>query len=58
MTNRKALRRWGAILGVAFLAAACAPEIGSPEWCGDMKAKDKGEWTASEATEFAKNCVL
>ncbi|MBT7357172.1 MAG: DUF3012 domain-containing protein, partial [Rhodospirillaceae bacterium] len=38
--------------------AACSPEVGSKEWCEDMKEKDKGQWTASEATDFAKSCIL
>lgn len=38
--------------------AACSPEVGSKEWCADMKKKDKGEWSANEATDFAKSCLL
>jgi len=38
--------------------AACSPEVGSKEWCGEMKEKDKGNWTASEATDFAKHCLM
>jgi hypothetical protein len=38
--------------------AACSPEVGSDEWCGDLKEKPKGEWTANEAGDFAKHCVL
>ena len=37
---------------------ACSPEVGSKEWCEDMKKKDKGTWTGNEATEFAKSCIL
>ena len=50
-----------AILSVLSLAAglaACAPEVGSEGWCQDMKAKPKGEWTADEASTYAKHCVL
>ena len=44
---------------VAFsIAAACSPAVGSKEWCEDMKEKDKGQWTANDATDFAKHCVL
>jgi len=28
------------------------------EWCEDMKEKDKVQWTATEAKDFAKNCIL
>lgn len=45
------------LLSSSFLMG-CAPEVGSKAWCEDMKAKDKGEWTASEAGEFAKSCVF
>lgn len=38
--------------------AACSPEVGSKEWCEDLKAKPKGDWTANEAGNFAKHCVL
>ncbi|MCW8916660.1 MAG: DUF3012 domain-containing protein [Magnetovibrio sp.] len=38
--------------------AACAPEVGSPEWCEQMKKKDKGDWSANEATDFAKHCIM
>lgn len=40
------------------LVAACSPEVGSKEWCESMKKKDKGQWTANEAGDFAKHCIL
>ncbi|MGB0684144.1 MAG: DUF3012 domain-containing protein [Magnetovibrionaceae bacterium] len=43
---------------IALGAAACSPEVGSPEWCAEMKEKPKGDWTANEAADFAKNCLL
>ncbi|MAN79185.1 MAG: hypothetical protein CMM77_09170 [Rhodospirillaceae bacterium] len=46
-----------AVLTIAVLAA-CSPEEGSKEWCDDLKAKPKGDWTANEAGKFAKHCVL
>jgi hypothetical protein len=53
------IARYSAVIGaVAVLLAACSPEVGSDEWCNDMKEKAKGDWTASEAADFAKNCVL
>lgn len=59
MTNR--LNRLF-VLGMVFAAAvalsACSPDVGSPEWCEDMKAKPKGDWTANEATDYAKHCLL
>jgi len=44
-------------VAVAVLAA-CSPEVGSKEWCADLKEKDKGQWTANEVTDFAKHCVF
>ncbi|MFC4272426.1 DUF3012 domain-containing protein [Sneathiella chungangensis] len=52
------------ILSIALLSlfalglAACDPEVGSKEWCEAMKEKPKGDWSANEAADFAKNCVL
>lgn len=37
---------------------ACAPEVGSPKWCEAMREKARGDWTANEALEFARSCVL
>lgn len=44
--------------GMFLFVAACSPEVGSKEWCEDMKAKPKGDWTASEAGDFTKSCIL
>jgi DUF3012 family protein len=45
------------ILAASALIAGCAP-VGSARWCANMKAKPKGDWTANEAVDFAKHCVL
>ena len=51
--------RFAAILVASLLTAtACSPEVGSKEWCEAMKEKPKGDWTANEATDFAKHCVF
>lgn len=42
----------------ALGVAACSPEVGSPEWCTQMKEKPKGDWSGNEAAEFAKNCIM
>jgi len=36
----------------------CTAEVGSDQWCVDLKEKPKGEWTANEATDYAKHCLL
>ena len=38
--------------------SACSPEVGSEEWCKELKEKPKGDWTANEAADFAKHCLL
>lgn len=47
----------GAMFSVLTLVG-CTPEIGSEEWCDDMKEKPKGDWTANEAKDFTKYCLL
>ena len=46
------------VVATASWLAACAPEVGSPEWCEAMKEKPRGDWTGNEALEFARSCVL
>ena len=45
---------------VAFVAlvSACSPEVGSDEWCKNMKEKPKKDWTASEAANYTKYCIF
>jgi hypothetical protein len=52
------MKKLMAMLFLSCVFVACAPEVGSPEWCADMKEKPKGDWTASEATDYAKHCVF
>jgi len=52
----------GPVVMLAILVAlgqltGCA-KVGSERWCNAMKEKDKGDWTASEATDFAKHCIF
>ncbi len=37
---------------------ACTPEVGSKAWCEHMEAKPKGDWTANEAGDYARHCIL
>ncbi|NIP13789.1 MAG: DUF3012 domain-containing protein [Pseudomonadales bacterium] len=46
------------IVFLAAMLAGCSPEEGSDAWCEDMAEKDKGDWTANEATEFARSCIF
>ena len=55
MTN--ALRLFLALI-VALGTAACTPEVGTKAWCDDMDKKPKGDWTANQAADYARYCVL
>ena len=46
------------LLAIAVLAVACKPEVGTPAWCEMMDEKSAGDWTANEATDYAKHCIL
>jgi len=46
------------IAGLAAAVTACAPEVGSKRWCTAMRDKARGDWTANEALDFARHCVL
>jgi hypothetical protein len=45
---------------VVFLATqlmACT-EVGSEKWCKNMEETPKGDWTANEASDYAKHCIF
>lgn len=46
------------LLTAASLLSACAPEVGSPDWCKSIETKPKGEMTMNEAKDYAKHCVF
>jgi hypothetical protein len=46
------------IASLVGAVAACAPEVGSKRWCTAMRDKARGDWTANEALDFARHCVL
>ncbi|GMQ49043.1 DUF3012 domain-containing protein [Vibrio sp. 10N] len=51
------LSRWVlVVLGVMALSACT--EVGSEAWCQDMQEKPKGDWTANEASDYAKHCIF
>ncbi len=37
---------------------ACSPEVGSEQWCTDMKKTPTGDWSTNQATDYAKHCIL
>jgi len=54
----RVLMRAMLLVTMATRLAACAPEVGSERWCEMMRDKPRGDWTANEALEFARSCVL
>lgn len=46
------------VVGLFPLVSACAPEVGSPDWCKSIEEKPKGELTMNEAKDYAKHCVF
>jgi hypothetical protein len=47
-----------ALFGAFMVIAGCAPEVGSARWCEAMKEKPRGDWSANEALDYARSCVL
>ncbi len=41
----------------AFTVTACA-EVGSEAWCNKLKEQPSGDWTANEAADYTKHCLL
>ena len=56
--SRLSLKKLIAASFIIAFVSACSPEIGSEKWCENMKEKPKGDWTSTEAKDFAKHCIL
>lgn len=37
---------------------ACTAEVGSEKWCKNLEQNPKGDWTVTEAKDYAKHCVF
>jgi hypothetical protein len=46
------------VITSVFMLSACAPKVGSPEWCKSIEEKPKGDLTMNEAKDYAKHCVF
>ena len=53
-----AMKPLAAVLLMAGALAGCSPEVGTDAWCKAMDGKPKGDWSANEAADYAKHCVL
>jgi len=58
MTTIKKLLAGTMALFFLFTITACSPKVGSDQWCTDMKATPSGDWSANQAADFAKHCIL
>ncbi len=43
---------------LVLTVSGCSPEVGSTAWCEAMDDKPKGDWTANEASDYAKHCIF
>jgi len=43
---------------VVLSFTACSPEPGTKAWCNRIKEKPKGDWSANDASTFAKYCLM
>ena len=48
----------GLMAALLVLGSGCAAEIGSERWCAEMKGKQPADWTANQAIDYAKHCIL
>ncbi|WP_339137494.1 MAG: DUF3012 domain-containing protein [Candidatus Electrothrix sp. GW3-4] len=46
------------LAGVALVLSGCPAQVGSERWCQNMRDKPKADWSASEAVDFAKHCII
>ncbi len=46
------------LAGVALMLSGCPATVGSERWCQNMRDKPKTDWTAGEAVDFAKHCII
>ena len=58
MTALMKLSALSLVAAWVVLVSGCAPAVGSERWCTDMKAKPPADWTANQAVDYAKHCIL
>ena len=55
---KKALTILFTYLFISLFITGCSPEIGSEEWCLDLKEKEKIDWTGREIKDYAQHCIF
>ncbi|RWX47364.1 hypothetical protein VT99_11662 [Candidatus Electrothrix marina] len=46
------------LVGAAVMMSGCLATVGSERWCQNMRDKPKTDWSAGEAVDFAKHCII
>ncbi|MCI5113322.1 MAG: DUF3012 domain-containing protein [Candidatus Electrothrix sp. AS4_5] len=58
MKLRKKILCGVVLTGVALMLSGCPAKVGSERWCQNMRDKPKTDWSANEAVDFAKHCII
>lgn len=58
MKTTKNILLAGLFAASVLALSACGAKVGSDAWCAELKEKPKGDWTANEAADFTKHCIL
>ncbi|NVD08453.1 DUF3012 domain-containing protein [Vibrio sp. JPW-9-11-11] len=45
-------------IGAIFLFSGCQQEVGTQAWCDTMATTNKGQWSAQNAVDYTKHCIL
>ena len=46
------------ILLIASMSITSCAKVGSDAWCENLEEKPKGDWTAKEAGDYTKYCLM
>ena len=46
------------IIASLIVLGACSAEPGSEKWCKQKEEQPKSEWNMSDASTYAKNCLI
>lgn len=52
------IAKLGLVIVLLQSLVACAPKVGSPEWCEAISKKSAGDLTVNEAKDYMKHCIL
>ena len=50
--------KYGFLLLLTCLLLGSCAKVGSAAWCENMEEKPKGDWTANEANDYTKYCLM